>query len=650
MSTAIKLKNFDLLPVAVAVPRVKVGNIDFNLKQIVELAGKADKAGAALVLFPELAITGYTAADLFHQRLLIENVATAVKQIEKATERIGAVLVVGAPVEISGKLFNCGLVISGGRVRGIVPKSYIPGYKEFYEERWFSAARDLQVTEISWLGKKIPVGTDLLFRISEKPEVVLGVEICEDLWTPVPPSSLQVLHGANVIVNLSASNDLVGKSEYRRDLVVQQSARGICGYLYSSCGTGESTTDVVFGGHAMIAENGSLLCESKRFSRENELIFSEIDLGHIVHDRAKMTSFSEGAHEFPEKAFRLVEALNKNSKPANLTRWINPAPFVPGDPAERDKRSEEIFSIQAAGLAKRLEQVKHQNLIIGLSGGLDSTLAVLVAVKAADLLRLPRKNIHALTMPGFATTKRTKSNAVKLAEALGAYIETIDITKGAERQLKDIGHDLVTQDLAFENAQARYRTMTLMDRANQVGGIVVGTGDLSEIALGWNTFTGDQISHYGVNAGVPKTLVKYLVEWASEQKEFRSAQEVLRDIVATPISPELVKPIGNKEITQKTEDIIGPYELHDFFLYHLVRWGSSPSKVLFLAERAFGAKYSKTVLKKWLTLFVTRFFANQWKRSVMPDGPKVGSVVLSPRGDWRMPSDADAELWLKDIK
>lgn len=649
-STTAKLKNFDFLPVAVAVPRVKVGNIDFNTEQIIKLAERASKAGSALVLFPELAITGYTAADLFHQRLLIDGVAGAVRWLEKATERIGSVLVVGAPVEVAGKLFNCGLVISNGKVVGVVPKSYIPGYKEFYEERWFSAARDLRVEEIDWLGRKIPAGTDLLFRISGKPEAILGIEICEDLWTPIPPSSLQVLRGANIIANLSASNDLVGKSEYRRDLVIQQSARGICGYLYSSCGVGESTTDVVFGGHAIVAENGSLLGESKRFSRENELIFSEIDLGHIAHDRAKMTSFSEGSHEFPEKKFRVVEALMGNLKPANITRKFNPAPFVPADPAERDKRSEEIFSIQAAGLAKRLEQVKRPNLIIGLSGGLDSTLAMLVAAKAAELLGLPRKNIHALTMPGFATTKRTKSNAVKLAEALGVYLETIDITKGVRRQLKDIGHDLLTQDLAFENAQARYRTMTLMDRANQVGGIVVGTGDLSEIALGWNTFTGDQISHYGVNAGVPKTLVKYLVEWASDRKEFSSAREVLRDILDTPISPELVRIKGDKEITQKTEDLIGPYELHDFFLYHLVRWGSAPKKVLFLAERAFGPKYSRATIKKWLTLFITRFFASQWKRSVMPDGPKVGSVVLSPRGDWRMPSDADVELWLKDIQ
>lgn len=645
-----QLKNFDLFPVAVAVPRVKVGNIDFNTKQIAELSGKAAKAGAALVLFPELALTGYTAADLFHQRLLIKKVSVAVRQLEKVSERLSSVLVVGTPVEITGKLFNCGLVISGGRVRGIVPKSYIPGYKEFYEERWFSAARDLKTGEINWLGKKIPVGTDLLFRLADSPEAILGLEICEDLWTPVPPSSLQVMSGANIVVNLSASNDLVGKSDYRRDLVVQQSARGICGYLYSSCGVGESTTDVVFGGHAIIAENGSLLSESKRFSRENELMFSEIDLGHIAHDRTKMTSFSEGANEFPDKKFRMVNALVKVSTSAEMNRRINPSPFVPSDSAERDKRSEEIFSIQTAGLAKRLEQVKHPNLIIGLSGGLDSTLAVLVAARVTDLLKLPRVNIHALTMPGFATTKRTKSNAVKLAEALGISIETIDITKGVERQLKDLGHNLETQDITFENAQARYRTMTLMDRANQVGGIVVGTGDLSEIALGWNTFTGDQISHYGVNAGVPKTLVKYLVEWASEQKEFLSAKEVLRDIVDTPISPELVKPKGDKEITQKTEDIIGPYELHDFFLYHLVRWGSEPKKILFLAGKAFGSKYTQPVLKKWLTLFTSRFFVNQWKRSVMPDGPKVGSVVLSPRGDWRMPSDADSELWLKDIK
>ena len=643
------LKNFGFLPVAVAVPPLKVGNVEFNTEQIAQFATRAAKSGAALIVFPELALTGYTMGDLFHQRVLLAEIRPAIERLEKLSDKIGAVLVVGAPIEISGKLFNCGVVISGGRARGIVPKSYIPGYKEFYEERWFSAARDLKVKEINWGGRKIPAGTDLLFRIAGHPEAILGVEICEDVWTPIPPSSFQVIHGANIVANLSASNDLVGKSDYRRDLVVQQSARGICGYLYASCGVGESTTDLVFGGHAMIAENGGLLAESKRFVRGGELVFSEIDLEHLAHDRAKMTSFSEAVHDIPDKSFRIIDAPAKVAADWEMNRWINPSPFVPQNPAERDKRSEEIFAIQTAGLAKRMEQVRRKNFIIGLSGGLDSTLAVLVAARTADLLKLPRKNIYALTMPGFATTKRTKSNAIKLAEVLGIHIEIVDITKGAKQQLRDIGHDGKSQDVTFENVQARYRTMTLMDKANQMGGIVVGTGDLSEIALGWNTFTGDQISHYGVNAGVPKTLVRYLVEWVSEQKEFVSAKEVLSDILDTPISPELVKLKGDKEITQKTEDLIGPYELHDFFLYHLVRWGSAPSKILLLAGRAFGRKYSPAVIKKWLTLFVTRFFSNQWKRSVMPDGPKVGSVVLSPRGDWRMPSDADVSLWLKDL-
>ncbi|MBI4991713.1 MAG: NAD(+) synthase [Candidatus Harrisonbacteria bacterium] len=643
-----KLNQFGFIKVAAAVPTLKVGDVDYNLKQTLTLAEKAAKLGASVAVFPELGLTGYTCADLFHQRNLLKKAKEALIAIKKASRNLNAVLVAGLPFSLDGKIFNIGAVVSRGEILGLVPKTYIPGYKEFYEERWFASARDLIAKETLIDGKSVPVGTDLLFRFKNMPEAVLGLEICEDLWVPIPPSSFQVVAGATIIANLSASNDLVGKADYRKNLIAQQSARGVCGYIYSSCGVHESTTDVVFGGHALIAENGNILSENQRFSRTSDLIFSDIDLEHLSLDRERQTSFGESIHESARKNFRFADVPLPILAVRTFDRHVNPWSFVPQDPAERSKRAEEIFAIQSAGLVKRLEQAGIKNLVIGVSGGLDSTLALLVAVKTAGLLGLPLKNIHTYTLPGFATTKRTKSNALKLAEALGVSIETIDITKGALQQLKDISHDTKTQDLTFENVQARYRTLTLMDKANQLGGIVVGTGDLSEIALGWNTFTGDQISHYNVNASIPKLLVKYLVEWVSEQGDFVKAKKVLRDILATPISPELVRS-GKKGITQKTEDLVGPYELHDFFLYHFLRWGSSPRKILFLAENAFDKKYKPETIHKWLKVFVTRFFRNQWKRSVMPDGPKVGSVALSPRGDWRMPSDAEVNLWLKEL-
>lgn len=641
-------KSFGFIKVAAAVPKLKVGDVEYNVRETLRVAEQGAKRGASVVVFPELGLTGYTCADLFHQRSLLEEAKAALVAIKKASKNLNGLLVVGLPFHLEGKIFNMGAVVGRGEILGLVPKTYIPGYKEFYEERWFASARDLIAKEAVIGGKSVPVGTDLLFRMKHMPEAVLGLEICEDLWVPIPPSSFQAVAGATIIANLSASNDLVGKADYRKNLIAQQSARGVCGYIYSSCGVHESTTDVVFGGHALIAENGNILSETERFSRESELIFSDIDLEHLSLDRERQTSFGESIHESSRKNFRFVEVAVPIPAVRTFDRHVNPWPFVPQDPAERSKRAEEIFAIQAAGLAKRLEQASIAHLVIGVSGGLDSTLALLVAVKTAGLLGLPLKNIHTFTLPGFATTKRTKSNAIKLAEALGVSIEIIGITKGALQQLKDISHDTKTQDLTFENVQARYRTLTLMDKANQLGGIVVGTGDLSEIALGWNTFTGDQISHYNVNASIPKLLVKYLVEWVSEQEDFSKAKKVLRDILATPISPELVRS-HKKDITQKTEDLVGPYELHDFFLYHMVRWGSGPKKILFLADKSFGGTYKPEVMHKWLKVFVSRFFRNQWKRSVMPDGPKVGSVALSPRGDWRMPSDAEAKLWLNEL-
>ncbi|OGY63296.1 MAG: NAD(+) synthase [Candidatus Harrisonbacteria bacterium RIFCSPLOWO2_02_FULL_41_11] len=640
--------NFGFLRVAAVVPPLKVADPEYNAGKILELAKKAVAEGAAIIVFPELSVTGYTAADLFQQNLLLEKAEAALKRIQSESKKLNAILIVGLPLVFEGKLFNVAAVLGRGKIYGFVPKTHIPGYKEFYEERWFAASRDLVNKEIDFAGRKIPIGADLLFQIKERPEAILGVEICEDLWVPIPPSSLQVLNGATIIANLSASNDLVGKADYRRSLVIQQSARGICGYIYTSCGARESTTDVVFGGQAMIAENGSLLAESERFSRSGEIIISDLDLEHLSTDRTRTTSFGESVREPIKKDFRVLTVDVSVKVTPLIKRKIDSHPFAPFNQNERNKRAEEIFSIQSFGLAKRAEHSGIKKFVIGVSGGLDSALALLVAAKTCGLLGLSRKNISVFTLPGFATTKRTKNNAYKLAKAIGASFEEIDITDTCLRHFKDIGHDSKTQDLVFQNAQARYRTMILMDKSNQSGGIVVGTGDLSEIALGWNTFTGDQISHYNVNAGVPKTLVKYLVEWASGQKEFSGARKVLKDILATPISPELVRS-HKKDITQKTEDLIGPYELHDFFLYHFLRWGSCPKKILFLAERVFDEKYPRLVIKKWLRIFLERFFKNQWKRSVMPDGPKVGSVALSPRGDWRMPSDAEVRIWLEDL-
>ncbi|MEK7191892.1 MAG: NAD(+) synthase [Patescibacteria group bacterium] len=639
-----------VLRVAAITPTLKVADIDYNVKQILSSAQKAATAGARLVVFPELSITGYTLGDLFQQRILLDGAKFALLEIQKASRNIKSVLLVGLPLAHEGKLFNVAAIIYQGKIFGLVPKSYIPGYKEFYEERWFSAGRDAISREVRVGNNDAPFGADLLFRFPKLPGVILGVEICEDLWVPIPPSSFQAINGATIIANLSASNDLVGKADYRKSLVTQQSARNICGYIYAACGVQESTTDLVFGGHSMIAENGGLIAEAKRFSRNGETIIADLDIDHLLLDRERTTSFGESKHESSKNNFRFIDIpLAASTLAANeLKRFIDPHPFVPSNPAERDKRAEEIFSIQANGLAKRLEHSGMKKLIIGLSGGLDSTLAILVAMRTGQLLGLPAKNVHAFTMPGFATTKRTKSNAVKLAKKLGANLEEIDITEGCLRQMKDISHDGKTQDLTFQNVQARYRTMILMNKANQLRGLVVGTGDLSEIALGWCTYTGDHISHYNVNGGIPKTLVKYLVQWVSERPDFVHAKSILKDILETPISPELIRS-GKKEITQKTEDLIGPYELHDFFLYHFVRWGSSPSKIMFLAKLAFSKKYSEKTIQQWLKVFITRFFQNQWKRSVMPDGPKVGSVVLSPRGDWRMPSDAEAKLWLKNL-
>jgi NAD+ synthase (glutamine-hydrolysing) len=641
--------DFGFVRVAAAVPPLKVADIGHNLREILALATRADQQGAQVVVFPELSLTSYTAGDLFHQHLLLDRAAEALVALAEASATLRPVIVVGIPVAAEGNLFNSAAVVSRGVVHGLVPKTYIPGYKEYYEERWFASSRDLIGRDVRLAGRVVPIGTDLLFRARDVPDLVIGVEICEDLWGPLPPSSWQALHGAHLVVNLSASNELVGKADYRRSLVAQQSARAICAYVYASCGVGESTQDVVFGGHAIVAEDGVILCESRRFAREPDLLVADVDVEHLRLDRERTTSFGDSVHSFPGMAWRRVDLDVAPYAGVPLRRAVDPTPFIPRDDAERSRRTEEIIAIQTAGLVKRLSHARIEHLVIGLSGGLDSTLALLVAARAFDALGLPRSNLRAITMPGFGTSSRTRANAERLAEACGIALETIDITDGCRQQFCDIGHDPAVQDVTFENVQARYRTMVLMNRANQLRALVLGTGDLSEIALGWNTFNGDHISHYNVNAGVPKTLVRHLVRWVASQPAFEGARAVLDDILNTPISPELLSGGQPGAVFQQTEAIIGPYDLHDFFLYHFARWESRPAKIRLLAEHAFAGRYDAETIRKWLRVFVTRFFANQWKRSVMPDGPKVGSVALSPRGDWRMPSDADVALWLEDL-
>lgn len=646
--------HFGFIRVGAAVPKVSVGNVDYNTDQIVELMKRGTQEHINVLVFPEMVMTGYTAGDLFFQKSLQEDILRNLERLCEASKNKSSISLVGMPLSIEGDVYNVACVLYRGRIFGIVPKTYIPNYREFYEKRWFASARLLHeknIKEIDLVGQRVPVGTDILFRISDIPDAVLGIEICEDMWVPLPPSSFQVLRGATIIANLSASNDIVGKSLYRKELVRQQSGRGICSYIYASCGPHESTTDLVFGGDAYIAENGSMLAEKERFTRENDMIVRDIDIEHLISDRQHMNTFGETMYESSRKEFRFISIPYEKRTSVlqkELKRHVDQHPFVPSDDANRDLVCKDIFSIQVSSLAKRLEKTGITHAVIGVSGGLDSTLALLVIIETYRRLGFPREHIHALTMPGFGTTERTKSNVYALCKQLGISVEEIDITKTVLSHFDDIHHDADdTKGLTFQNAQARYRKLLELSKANQLMAIDAGTGDLSEIALGWNTFAGDHISTYNVMGGVPKTLVKYVVRWFAETSGDGSLAKTLADILDTPISPELEKTDG--EITQKTEDLIGPYELHDFFLYHFVRWGSSPAKILFLAEQAFQNKYDRKELLRWLREFITRFFQNQWKRSVMPDGPKIGSVALSPRGDWRMPSDADASMWLREL-
>lgn len=636
--------NYGYVKVAAAVPRVHVADCKFNAGQIEKEIIIADGKGVQIIAFPELCITGYTCGDLFAQQLLLEEAELGLMQVLNTTRQLDIISIVGMPVVCEGQLLNAAVVIQKGRVLGVVPKTYLPNYKEFYEMRWFVSASDVSARSVRLCGQVVPMGDDLLFETSD---TTFGIEICEDVWAAVPPSSSLALQGAEIIFNLSADNESIGKHAYLRSLLSQQSARCLAGYVFSSCGFGESTTDVVFAGNGLIYENGTLLAASERFSLEEQLVVSEIDVEFLRTERRVNTTFAACRRRVaPEAAARISTEL-VNSRELNLTRIYDPHPFVPQGPT-LDERCEEIFSIQVAGLAQRLTHTKAKSAVVGISGGLDSTLALLVCVKTFDKLGWSRKGIVGVTMPGFGTTDRTYTNALDLMTSLGVTVREVSIRKACLQHFEDIGHDASVHDVVYENSQARERTQILMDIANQTWGLVIGTGDLSELALGWATYNGDHMSMYGVNASVPKTLVKHLVKWVAENGMDETSRRTLLDIVDTPISPELIPADENGNISQITEDLVGPYELHDFFLYHFLRGGFRPSKIFYLAARTFKGVYDEETIRKWLQTFLRRFFNQQFKRSCLPDGPKVGSVSLSPRGDWRMPSDASSEAWLKE--
>lgn len=637
---------YGFIRVGAAVPKLKVGDCRYNADEIIQMVRRSEKEGVQILVFPELSITSYSCADLFHQEALLKDAQTQLGRILAETKNTSTVSLVGMPLSIDNQLFNCAVVIQKGKILGVVPKTYVPNYSEFYEERWFASGKCALSDSVFLCDQEVPFGDDLLFE-DTKGKLCFGIEICEDLWVPVPPSCYQAMAGASLIFNLSASNEIIGKYEYRKELVRQQSAKCIAGYVYTSANVNESTTDVVFGGHAMIAEYGSLLCESKRFVSDEQLIYSEIDTQKLMNDRRKNTSFME-VGESKGKRFRRAGFELKEFDNEGITRYVAPHPFVPSDVSSRDRRCSEIFAIQTSALAKRIRHTGLKNAVIGISGGLDSTLALLVTTKAFDLLNIPRENIIAITMPGFGTTGITYTNAMDFMKSMKVSIREVDIKPACIQHFKDIGHDPMIHDVTYENVQARERTQILMDIANKVGGLVIGTGDLSELALGWCTYNGDHMSMYSVNCSIPKTLVKFLVRWVADNMVEEKAKDVLYKILDTPISPELLPPDAKGEINQKTEDIIGPYELHDFFMYHILRYGAPPKKVMFLARKAFGEKYSSETIKKWLKVFIKRFFSQQFKRSCLPDGPKVGTISLSPRGDWRMPSDAVADSWLSE--
>lgn len=631
---------------AAAIPSVKVADTEYNIKQIEDFVAQAEGRGVEIIVFPELSVTGYSCQDLFLQQLLVEQAEVAVMQLLDFSRKLDIICIVGAPVNISGSLYNCAVVIQHGVILGIIPKTYLPNYGEFYEKRWFTSSKDLKPTDIRYAGNSVSITPGpTLFRTSDN--ALFGVEICEDVWAAEPCSNKLALAGADIIFNLSASDELIGKHIYLMNLLSQQSARTISGYVYSGCGFGESTQDVVYGGNALIYENGTLLSESERFSFKPQMIVNQIDIEKLRVERQKNTTFVNCRDDSNAVIKQTAVVQPKNF---SLLREIDALPFVPDD-NDMEHSCNEIFSIQVAGLAKRIMHTACKHLIVGISGGLDSTLALLVCVKTFDKLGMNRKGIVGVTMPGFGTTNRTYNNALSLMNSLGVTIREISIADSVKVHFNDIGHDISVHDVTYENSQARERTQILMDLSNQLKGMVVGTGDLSELALGWATYNGDHMSMYGVNAGIPKTLIKYLVRDVAYNAMDEKSRNTLLDIIDTPISPELIPAEEDGTIKQKTEDLVGPYELHDFFLYYFLRFGFRPSKIYLLARKAFdAADYEDDTIKHWIKVFFHRFFTQQFKRSCLPDGPKVGSVSLSPRGDWRMPSDASSALWLKECE
>ena len=632
--------NFGYLRAGVASPAIRVADVDHNAAGIISAAERAAGKGVKILVLPELSLTGYTLGDLFYQTALLEAAERGVKRVAEETADLELLLFFGAPIRREGRIYNCAVAVCNGEILGVIPKTYLPNYNEFYDKRQFNPA-PRENSDILICGRRYPFGTGYVFRNTEMPEMRVGAEICEDLWAAETPSTRLAVNGATVIVNLSCSDETIGKAEYRRNLISMQAAKTFTAYLYANAGEGESTTDMVFSGHSIICDNGKILAETKLFTSSDA--YADLDLSRIEFDRSKFTNYvypSEGGVEFIDFSLTV--------DPVETTREYEPTPFVPSSGKELSARAELILNMQANALKKRLEHTGVKNVVLGISGGLDSTLALLVCVRAFDLLGLDREGIRAVTMPCFGTTSRTHDNAVLLADYLGCSLEEIDIQESVSLHFRDIGHDPSVTDITYENSQARERTQVLMDLSNKYNGIVIGTGDLSELALGWATYNGDHMSMYAVNSSVPKTLIRFLIIYESK-KLGKDARKVLEDILATPVSPELL-PHDNGRITQKTEDVVGPYVLHDFFLYHMLRNGFKPSKIYRIAVKTFKEYYTEATVYKWLNVFTKRFFSQQFKRSCMPDGVKIGSVTLSPRGDWRMPSDATAALWLKDLE
>lgn len=639
------LKGF--LRVASCVPLVSLADASRNIAAIRDCLDTASRRGAAIAVFPELSATGYTCADLFHNSTLYNSALESLATLLAEYKPTWPAAFIGMPVMRRGKLYNCAVAVDGGRILAVVPKTYLPSYNEFYEKRWFSAAPAERGLSVELLGQEVPFGTDIIIR---KNGVGIGVELCEDLWAPIPPSTYAAMAGAQVVVNLSASDDVVGKFDYLQSLVAQQSARSLCAYVYASAGYGESSTDLVFHGKAIVAENGHI-CASRCLKNQNaaSVTLCDVNIASLDRDRMHLRTWGDAADRAGvESTFRYVEAPDLTIAAEGNLFKVNPHPFVPADKSALAERCEEILAIQSGGLRRRLDATRCGRLVVGISGGLDSTLALLVAVRTLDAMGLDRSGITGVTMPGFGTTDRTYDNAMALMKALGITIREISIVKAVNQHFEDIGHDPAVHDVTYENSQARQRTLLLMDIANQVGGLVLGTGDLSELALGWATYNGDHMSMYGVNAGVPKTLVRHLVGYFAAEAKDSHVADILRDILDTPISPELIPADDKGNITQKTEDLVGPYELHDFYLYNMLRHGYTPTTLYELALIAFDGVYEPDTIRHWLRTFVRRFFNQQFKRSCLPDGPKVGSITLSPRGDWRMPSDADASAWLRE--